>query len=80
MLSEILAHLLVCHQEFLLENAGQKRVFSLIPISFNINKLWFVKILMQNGKLPPFFDSKRDENSNMNCRKCQILGSLQEFT
>jgi len=33
---------------------AEERGLSFIPISYNINKLWLVKILMKNGKLPRF--------------------------
>jgi len=66
MLSEVLASLLGCHQEFLLEGSGRGRALSFIHISYNINKLRPGKILMKNGKLTPFFDPKWDEISNLN--------------
>jgi len=76
MLSGILPTLLDCHQEFLLEGSGRRRALSFIPISYNINKLWLVKILMKNGKLPPFLGPKWDENCNINYCNLLILRAL----
>jgi len=76
MLSELLSSLLICYQKFLLENSGRRKAFSFIPISFNINKLWLVQILMKKGKLPPFFGQKWDENFKLNHCKLLILSDL----
>ena len=62
--------------ELLLEGSGRRRALIFIPISYNINKLWPVKILMKNGKLPPLLGPKWDKVSNTKCRKLLILGNL----
>jgi len=76
MLSEILSALFGFHQEFLLDDLRWRRAFGFIPISYNINKLWLVKILMKNGKSPPFLDPKWDKIPNLNHRNLLILGML----
>jgi hypothetical protein len=63
-------------KKFVVDNMRGRRALSFISISYNINKLWLVKILIKNGKITLFFDTKWDKISNVDYRNLLILSKL----